>query len=413
MSVSVKSNTNAKDRRYRSTVAACCAGYISEAVINNFLPLLFIIFRDSLGISLERLTLLVTVNFLIQLAVDLASAKVIDRIGYRRCVVFAHLLSSLGLVSVAVLPFILPDAYTGLMCSVVLYAGGSGLIEVLVSPIIEACPAPDKHSLMSLMHSFYCFGTVAVVLISTLALRLFGADSWRMLAAIWAALPLVNAFVFTRVPIYSMTEVHGSMPMKRLLASPVFWALFFLMFAAGASEMAMSQWASAFAESGLGVSKTVGDLLGVCMFSLLMGTSRMLRSRLHIKTDLLTLMIWCGILCTGSYLLAAFAPHPALALLGCGLCGFSVGILWPGVYSMAGELCPTGGTAMFALLALAGDIGCSGGPTLVGLVAGTHGDDLSLGMCLSAVFPIMLIICAAITARISKSTRGQRQKQSR
>ncbi len=390
---------------YIPTVTACCIGYISEAVVNNFLPLLFLIFQSNLGISLERLALLVTVNFMTQLAVDLVSAKLIDRVGYRRCVTFAHLLTAVGLLSLSVLPSLLPDPYAGLICSVVLYAAGSGLIEVLVSPIIEACPAPNKHSLMSLMHSFYCFGTVAVVLISTLALRIFGSESWRVIAAIWALLPLGNALFFSRVPIYSMTEVHGSMPVKRLLSMPLFWALLMLMFAAGACEMSMSQWASAFAESGLGVSKTIGDLLGVCMFSLLMGIARFLRSRVNVKTSIFSLIIGCGALCAASYLLAALAPHPALALLGCGLCGFSVGILWPGVYSMAGELCPTGGTAMFAFLALAGDIGSSGGPTLIGLIAGSHGDDLSLGMLFSVVFPIILIIAAALTARLSRGAR--------
>ena len=273
---------------YIPTVTACCIGYISEAVVNNFLPLLFLIFQSNLGISLERLALLVTVNFMTQLAVDLVSAKLIDRVGYRRCVTFAHLLTAVGLLSLSVLPSLLPDPYAGLICSVVLYAAGSGLIEVLVSPIIEACPAPNKHSLMSLMHSFYCFGTVAVVLISTLALRIFGSESWRVIAAIWALLPLGNAVFFSRVPIYSMTEVHGSMPVKRLLSMPLFWALLMLMFAAGACEMSMSQWASAFAESGLGVSKTVGDLLGVCMFSLLMGIARFVyykRSELQTAVD--------------------------------------------------------------------------------------------------------------------------------
>ena len=387
---------------YRPTVTACCTGYICEAVANNFLPLLFLIFQSSLGISLKQLTLLVTVNFMTQLAVDLISARLIDRIGYRRCVIFAHLLTAVGLLSLAALPSLLPVPYAGLLCAVVLYAAGSGLIEVLVSPIIEACPAPDKHSLMSLMHSFYCFGTVAVVIISTLSLRIFGSDSWQFIAAAWALLPIGNAILFSRVPIYSMTELHGSMPVKRLLRTPIFWALFFLMFAAGACEMAMSQWASAFTESGLGVSKTVGDLLGVCMFSLMMGISRFLRSRVNIKASIFGLMAGCGVLCTASYLLAALAPHPALALLGCGLCGFSVGILWPGVYSMAGELCPTGGTAMFAFLALAGDVGSSGGPALVGCVAGSNGNDLSLGMLFSAVFPIMLIVFALLTARRSR-----------
>ena len=371
--------------------------------------MIFLIFQSSLGISLEQLTLLVTVNFMTQLAVDLISARLIDRIGYRRCVIFAHLLTAVGLLSLAALPSLLPVPYAGLLCAVVLYAAGSGLIEVLVSPIIEACPAPDKHSLMSLMHSFYCFGTVAVVIISTLSLRIFGLDSWQFIAAAWALLPIGNAILFSRVPIYSMTELHGSMPIKRLLSTPIFWALFFLMFAAGACEMAMSQWASAFTESGLGVSKTVGDLLGVCMFSLMMGISRFLRSRVNIKASIFGLMAGCGVLCTASYLLAALAPHPALALLGCGLCGFSVGIFWPGTFSRASASIRGGGTQMFALLALAGDVGCAGGPTLAGFVSGAVGGDLRVGILSAIIFPSLMLVGLLAFDRLGRGSESKKR----
>lgn len=384
---------------YKSTIVASCLGYVAQATVNNFAPLLFLIFNDSFGIPLEKITILITLNFIIQLTVDLVSAKLIDRIGYRISVVFSQLISAAGLIAMATLPFMFPDPYVGLLISVLIYAVGGGLSEVLISPIVEACPFENKHGIMSLLHSFYCWGTVAVIVISTVALGIFGSGCWPVLSCVWAILPLFNALLFTRVPIETLCKSGESMPLRELFSTGLFWSFLVLMFAAGASEMAMNQWASAFAEAGLGISKTAGDLAGPCVFSLLMGTARLINSKARIKTDLLTLMIGCGVLCAGSYLLAAFAPHPALALVGLGVCGFSVGILWPGVYSAAGQRCPRGGTAMFAMLALAGDLGCSAGPTLVGMLAGTSGDSLSIGMASAAVFPLILIVCAVICKR--------------
>ena len=386
--------------KYKHTIYACYLGYITQAAGNNFTPLLFVTFHDTFGIPLSQITLLVALNFIIQLFVDLASAKWIDRIGYRSAVVAAHIFSAAGLCGLAFFPFIF-DPFAGLLLSVAFYAVGGGMIEVLVSPIVEATPTDNKSSAMSLLHSFYCWGTVLVILVSTGAFAAFGIGCWRILACVWALLPLATAILFTRVPILTLAEAEGdSMPMRELLGRRIFWVFVILMVGAGASEQGMIQWASTFAERGLGVTKAVGDIVGPCLFSVLMGAARIFYAKKSKSVDLLSCIIWSGALCIFSYLLAAFAPSPMLSLLGCALCGLSVGIMWPGIFSIANVKCKGGGTAMFALLALAGDVGCAGGPSLVGAVSGAFGDSFTYGLAAAVIFPLMLIICAAICKRI-------------
>lgn len=385
----------------RHTILACYGGYITQAIVNNFLPLLFLIFNDSFGIPLEQITLLVTINFLVQLAVDLVAAKLADKVGWRACLVAAHLFAAAGLAGLSFLPYLLPP-FAGILVCVCLYAVGGGLIEVLVSPVVEACPTENKAGVMSLLHSFYCWGTVGVVALSTLFLFLFGKDSWGILAIIWAVFPLLISLYFTRVPLYPLVEEGEGLGIRQLCRMKSFWLFVLLMFAAGASEQAMSQWASAFAESGLGISKAMGDLLGPCLFSVLMGMSRVFYAKMSEKIDLNSFLIGSGILCVGTYLLASLSPIPALSLVGCALCGLSVGILWPGVFSLASAEIPKGGTAMFALLALAGDLGCSGGPTTVGFISGAMGGELKRGLVFGIIFPVIMITGALIQRKHTK-----------
>lgn len=386
-------------KNYRHTIYASYIGYITQAIVNNLAPLLFLIFRDEFSLPLSKITCIVTLNFGIQLTVDLLAAKFVDKIGYRICVVSAHVFAAVGLVGMAVFPMIFPDAYAGLLVAVVCYAIGGGLIEVLISPIVEACPTDNKASVMSLLHSFYCWGTVAVVALSTLYLFAFGKENWRILAILWALVPLFNMLYFSQVPLATLTEENEGMTIGELLKSKLFWLFFVLMIMAGASEQAMSQWASAFAESGLKVSKTVGDLAGPCFFSILMGSSRAFYAKFGEKIDLLKFIMGSALLCIFSYLLAVFSPYPVFGLLGCGLCGLSVGIFWPGTFSLAAAKMPKGGTAMFALMALAGDVGCGGGPTVVGFVAEHFSDNLKCGLLTAILFPIVLLICGSIYKR--------------
>lgn len=386
-------------KSYRHTIYASYIGYITQAIVNNLAPLLFLIFRDEFSLPLSKITFIVTLNFAVQLTVDLLAAKFVDKIGYRICVVSAHVFAAVGLVGMAVFPMIFPDAYAGLLVAVVCYAIGGGLIEVLISPIVEACPTDNKASVMSLLHSFYCWGTVAVVALSTVYLFAFGKENWKTLAILWALVPLFNMLYFSQVPLATLTEENEGMTIGELLKSKLFWLFFVLMIMAGASEQAMSQWASAFAESGLKVSKTVGDLAGPCFFSILMGSSRAFYAKFGEKIDLLKFIMGSALLCIFSYLLAVFSPYPVFGLLGCGLCGLSVGIFWPGTFSLAAAKMPKGGTAMFALMALAGDVGCGGGPTVVGFVAEHFSDNLKCGLLAAILFPIVLLICGSIYKR--------------
>lgn len=383
--------------KYQKTMYACFAGYIVQAIVNNFVPLLFLTFESSYNIPLSQITMLITFNFGIQLIVDLLSTKFVDRIGYRVSIVMAHVFAAGGLIGLVVLPDLLPNAFAGLLVAVVIYAIGGGLIEVLISPIMESCPTENKEKAMSLLHSFYCWGHVGVVLLSTLFFKLCGIENWKILALIWAVIPIVNGIVFCKAPIASLIEDgETGMSLRDLCRNQMFWILMLMMVCAGASEQAVSQWASTFAEQGLGVTKTIGDLAGPMAFAILMGSARAFYGKFGEKIDLDKFMMGSSLLCVIAYLCISLSPSPLISLVGCAVCGLSVGIMWPGTFSKASATLKNGGTAMFALLALAGDVGCSGGPTLVGFVTGQMSNNLKLGILAGIVFPILLIVAEIV-----------------
>ncbi len=386
---------------YKQTMYACFIGYIVQAIVNNFVPLLFITFQSTYGIPITKITFLVTFNFGLQLVIDFLSAGLIDKIGYRISVIAAHLFAAAGLASLVILPELFADPFIGLLLAVMIYALGGGLIEVLISPIVEACPSDNKETAMSLLHSFYCWGHVGVVLLSTVYFAVFGISNWKILALFWAVIPLLNALFFTKVPIVSLAEEGHSHSVKGLLSNKIFWIMVILMVCAGASEQAVSQWASTFAEKGLGVSKTIGDLTGPMFFAVMMGLSRIWYSKVGEKIDLQIVILFSGILCVTSYLFISLSPWPMLSLIGCGMCGLSVGIFWPGTLSMSSAQIKSG-TAMFAFLALAGDLGCSMGPTVVGRVAGIAGDNLKSGILAAIIFPTLLVCAILINMGFTK-----------
>ena len=377
---------------YDCTMRACFTGYIVQAIVNNFAPLLFLIFQRTYHIPLQQITLLVTFNFGIQLLTDLLSVAFVDRMGYRASMVLAHILSALGLICLTVLPEWMGHPFAGILISVIVYAVGGGLLEVLVSPVVEACPSTHKEKAMSMLHSFYCWGHVGVVLFSSIFFKLAGIENWKLLAVLWAVIPILNALVFTRVPIAPvLPEGEEGMTIGTLFQNRTFWLLFAMMICAGASEQSVSQWASLFAEKGLGISKTAGDLAGPMAFAVLMGASRAFYGNYGEKINLDRFMAVSSVLCILSYLCLVFMPVPVLSLAGCALCGLSVGIMWPGTFSRASKALPAGGTALFALLALGGDIGCSGGPTLVGMVSGMCKGNLKAGILAALIFPVLLL----------------------
>ena len=380
-------------KNYQNTMYACFTGYIVQAIVNNFVPLLFLTFEKTYQIPLSQITMLITINFGIQLIIDFLSASFVDKIGYRASAVMAHIFSAAGLLSLVILPELFPSAFAGLLTAVVIYAVGGGLIEVLISPIIESCPTDNKEKAMSLLHSFYCWGHVGVVLLSTCFFKFAGIEHWKILACLWAVIPIVNAVVFTKVPIASLIEEgEQGLSMGELFKNKLFWVLMLMMMCAGASEQAVSQWASTFAEMGLHVSKTAGDLAGPMLFALLMGSARAFYGKFGDKINLKKFMIGSSVLCILSYLIISLSPSSVFSLIGCGICGLSVGIMWPGTFSMASASIRNGGTAMFALLALAGDLGCSGGPTLVGAVSSMLSENLKLGILAGIVFPVLLVV---------------------
>jgi fucose permease len=395
--------------QYKHTRYACYLGYITQAIVSNLTPLLVVIFQKQFAISLDQITLLLTLGFGVQILSDILSTRFVDKIGYRTALVGSHLLSIMGLLAIGILPFVM-NPFAGLLIGVMFNALGGGLIEVMISPVIESLPSDAKASDMSMLHSFYAWGYVGVVLISTLFLNVIGSEHWYYIPVFWALVPLMNVFLFAKTPLNTLDSGEEKIPVRKLFSAKIFWVLFILMICSGASEQAMSKWVSLFAELGLGVSKTMGDLLGPCAFALLMGVTRVAYSKLGNKLDLKKALIASCILCIFSYLLVALSPIPLLSLLGSALCGLSIGLLWPATLSLSSQAYPAGGTSMFGLLALGGDIGCAVGPSMVGLVSNAvisseasffrqifTGTDitqigLKAGLFMAIIFPTLMLI---------------------
>ena len=397
-----------KGSKYSITLRACYLAFITQAISANLAPLLFLRFHTEFGISLGKIAVIPIAFFITQLIVDVICATLVNRIGYRTTVVFSEIFAGLGLIGLANLPFILPDPFAGILISAVIYAIGSGLIEVLASPIVEACPFENKASVMSILHSFYCWGCVGVILLSSLFFAVFGIENWRWLPCIWALVPLYNIYNFAVCPIESLTGDGKEMSIGKLFKTPMFMLGIVLMVCAGASEISMAQWFSAFAESAVGLPKTVGDLVGPCLFAVAMGNSRVFYGKFGEKVELNKFMLGSGILCLACYFAAALSGSPVISLAGCIISGFSVGIMWPGTISILSKRLPRGGTAMFAFLAMAGDLGGAAGPGLVGIFAQLNNDDLKKGMLIGAIFPLVLIISVA---GIMIKTRKERENK--
>ena len=395
---------------YKHTTHACYVGSMSQAVVNNLAPLLFVIFQDQFSLSFEQVGRLILLNFGVQLIADVLSVRYVDRIGYRRAAILAHVFCALGLALLGLLPGLLPAPFIGLHAAVITYALGGGLLEVLVSPIVEALPNADKEGAMSLLHSFYCWGQVLVVLVSTAFIRLFGAGLWPLLPLLWALVPFFNLFRFRRVPLVEPAKGEKLMSLSELAHDRMFLIALLLMLCSGAAELSMSQWSSLFAERGLGVPKMLGDLLGPCLFAILMGIGRAAYGIYGSRLNLRYALLFCSGLCILCYLTTVFAPWPLLSLIGCALCGLSVSLMWPGTCSMSAARFPRGGTALFGMLAVFGDLGGSLGPWLTGIVSdaapklpalsglfaapGADAGQLALkcGLLAAAIFPLLMLI---------------------
>lgn len=394
--------------KYRPTLYAAFTGYIVQAVVVNFAPLLFVLFQDSYGVSLSQLSFLITMTFSIQLVGDILLPRVIHRIGVRTCIVTANVLAAAGLVLMAILPELTPAPFTGILLAVLVYSLGASLIEVLISPIVEACPFENKSAVMSLLHSFYSWGSVLTILVTTVFFFLFGVENWKYMSILWAVVPVIDGILFARAP---LAELAGDKKGQEtgvlsLLKMPLVWLLLVLMTTAACAELAVAQWASAFAERGLGISKTLGDLCGPLFFGVLMGLGRVFYAKFSERLNLEKFMLFCGALCIVSYLMIALSPWPVVALLGCGITGFGTGILWPGTLSIGSKKIPLGGTALFALLACFGDLGCSVGPSVVGVVSDALGGKLEMGILVSTVFPVIFVFALLVLMRSNRKKQN-------
>ncbi len=383
---------------FKYTIAASFLGYITQAIMLNFPPLLFVFFGEEFGISPIQITLLICANFVLEILVDIIASKYAEKWGYRKLVICADAFAILGLTTMAIASLALPDSlvFGGLIVAMALCGIGGGLMEVLISPIVEACPTKNKAGFMSLLHSFYCWGQFAVVLLSTIFFKTIGIDKWHIMAFIWTIIPLIGLILFTFAPINHLVEEGKGAKLGSLLKSFTFWLFLIMMLCAGASELTMSQWASYFAESGLGVEKWVGDLLGPCIFALAMALTRVLYAKASEKIRLDTAVFISAIICFGTYVLALASKNPILSLVGCATCGFGCGVLWPATYSLASSRIPNGGVLMFGVLALLGDAGCLVGPAIAGSVSSAFENDIRYGFAATLIFPALMAISSLI-----------------
>lgn len=391
-------------KSFKATIGASCIGYFIQAILINFAPLLFVTFQKEFGLSLSQLSVLIATNFITELIIDFLCSKYVSTIGYRRCVIIAQVMSFIGLVLLPVLPSIMANKFVALIIATVFCGLGGGMIEVLISPIVEACPTKNKGGTMSLLHSFYCWGQMAVVLLSTIFFRTVGLDNWKMLSLIWAIVPLIDLVLFCFVPINTLVEKSEESSFKELLGNKIFWILFIMMLCAGASEIAITQWASSFAEAGLGVEKWVGDLIGPCLFAITMGSARVFYARASEKINLESGILVSSCICVLSYLVIVFSPIPIISLVGCAICGIGCGMLWPGSFSVAMRRIPKGGVPLFGLLAFAGDMGCLSGPVVAGFISDIFGGNLKVGFLFAMIFPITLALMVLLLKKCFKKT---------
>ncbi len=388
-------------RTFKGTKIACYTGYFVQAIVNNLAPLLFVIFSERYNIDLTTIGSLILINFVTQMIIDILSVKIVDKIGFKRIVVSSHFFAFAGLVMLGILPELTSHHFIAIAASLVVSAIGSGMIEVTISPIVESLPSDKKAADMSLLHSFYCWGQMLVVALSTLYIKLAGGENWNILPIIWSVIPLVNMFNFMSVPFMPPIEEEEIVPVKKLLKSKAFIVAMIIMFCAGASELAMSQWSSFFAEEGLHVSKFTGDLLGPCLFAVLMGAGRLFYGLYGDKIDLIKIMSAFSVLCIICYLTASFSHNSTVSLLACAVTGLSISLFWPGTFSLAAKKFPNGSGGLFGILALLGDIGCGTGPWLISYISSafksanpalSEGAALKNGLAFGCIFPIILII---------------------
>ena len=394
---------------YKSTIAACYIGSFVQAIIVNTTPILFIPLREQFGLTFQQMGLLVLINFISQVGCDILFSNAIDKYGFRRFVVAAHGLAVVGLVLFAASPLLFDRPFAGFVTATIIFSGSGGLLELLLSPIVNAIPTDEKAGAMSVLHSFYSWGQAAVILLTTVLLFVFGRAWWQWIILIWTLVPLFNFFFLMRVPFAPNVPEEQRQGMDKILLKPFFIAALATILCGAAAELCISQWASAYLEEAMRLPKVVGDVGGVCLFAVMMGVGRLFYGMYGKKINVSLMMLIGTVGAAACYITVALSGTAVLSLLACGLCGLCVSLLWPGTLVVASEHYPLAGAWMFAILA-AGDIGASAGPWLMGVVAeqahrlpflsglltqGMSPDQLGLraAMLVSALFPIIAFFC--------------------
>ena len=390
--------------KYLPTKIASYVGFVVQAVINNFLPILFIVFQNVYGLSYEKLARIIVFNFATQIIVDMCVPKIISALGYRKCAVMCQGLAALGLMMLGILPNIMENTYFAIIMSVMVYAFGSGLMEVALSPLVEGLPSKNKRGSMAILHSFYCWGQAFTVIVTTALVLGFGFKNWTYVPLVWASIPFFNMFAFLKVPIIEPDKTEKRDGLLNLLRNDKFRLYMIMMLCAGAAEVAMAQWASLFAQNALGVSKVVGDLAGPCAFAVFMGTGRIWYALAAKKVSFKKTIIVMSIGACICYMMVAICNVAAVSLVFCAICGFTVSIAWPGIYSAGAVAFPKASAVMYSVFAMCGDTGCALGPWLIGIIADNLG--LNIGFAAASIFPIGMILSAVLLLKKDcKSTK--------
>lgn len=397
---------------YRLTTISCFVGIFAQAVIINLAALLFMPLMRLHGLTYVQLGTLVAVNFSVQVGSDLVFSGLIDRIGFRRLVLPACLVGSLGLFLFALAPVLLPGrVFAGLLAATAVYSAAGGLLEVLLSPIVNAIPNEEKGAAMSLLHSFYAWGQMATIILTTLFLFLVGERHWQWMVGFWALLPLANFLLFLKAPFPPSVPEEHRLNMGDLILKPFCLLAFAAIFFGASAEVLMNQWTSAFMERALLLPKLTGDLFGMCGFALMLGLGRAWHGKYGARFDISKALVAMSALAVLCYLVVALAPGSWPGLLACMVCGFATSLLWPGTLIVASERYPLAGAWMFALLAAAGDVGAGLGPWFTGWVVdhaidtaaalrleqwlGIGGEQaaLRLGILAGTIAPLLALLC--------------------
>lgn len=398
-------------KSYQLTTISCFVGIFCQAVSSNITAILFIPLMTLYGLSYVHLGLLVGINFTTQVLVDIIASRLVDRYGFRVFVLPSDILAVIGLVLFGLTPVLFDNILTGLVFSTIIFSASCGLQEVMLSPIVNAIPHNDKGPAMALMHSFYAWGQVATIIITTLFLFFFGIENWQVIVFLWALVPLVNFFMFLAAPFPGVIHENQRMTMRDLILKPFYLVALLAIMGGAATELVMNQWSSTFSEKVLELPKVTGDILGMCGFAVFLGLGRVLYGRYGSKINMNNVLVGSAAAAVVCYIAVAISPLPAISLAACAVCGLAASLLWPGTLVITAEKYPLAGAWIFAILAAAGDIGAASGPFAAGVITDLTRQmpsilqfaaslqllpdqfAIRIAILLSAIFPLFTLAC--------------------